>query len=32
MVPDQNTVAYICDQIRDPGRITHRTMFGDYGL
>lgn len=32
MASQQSTVDYICEQIRGAGQITHRKMFGEYGV
>ncbi len=32
MVSQQSSVDFICDQMADAGNITHRKMFGEYGL
>lgn len=32
MASQQSTVDYICEQMRDAGDITHRKMFGEYGV
>ena len=32
MASQQSSVDFICDQMADAGIITHRKMFGEYGL
>lgn len=32
MASDQAFVDYVCDQVRDAGRITFKKMFGEYAL
>lgn len=32
MASQQNTVNYICEQMAGAGKITHRKMFGEYGV